>query len=128
MAVNIKRYHALEALLEEYWGAPIEELLEGGIGGETDSGEEVEIPFLMVIEDIRATGIYGFAEKEENTIHYWIEPSVASDDDIVSFLGHELGHLAGEQSQDDIAEEKRAEMFASVAVESFNMLKTIKIY
>lgn len=125
--VDIKKYKELNDLLESYWGCPIGEIAKSNIGGETDGGGEIEIPFAVMAESIRIYGIYGFAEKATNTIHLWIDQAKATDETVIALLGHELGHLCGEQCEDDIEEERRAELFSLVAVESFKLLHVVKL-
>jgi hypothetical protein len=107
-----------ESILSAHWEIPWEELSQGTMGGYGEDGVE-EISWNRVLEGMHVEKFWGYASKDQHEIHVWVKED-ADPSDVIFFLGHELGHLAGEQikgdsMEDEVAEENRANEYAEVA-------------
>lgn len=103
-------------------GMTVEQMLaEGEIVGEDHQGNEIKMDESQVLESIEAMGLWGFADSVTNTIHLWAAPQTSLRL-VAELVGHELGHLTGQQLADDFKEEMRADQFAAVAVMTFDIL------
>jgi hypothetical protein len=116
---NIIRHQTLESLLEFMWGCPISELEESTITGADEHGEEHEITFEKMVENIKYEGLYGCAGNDD--IHIWFNKDDVDLVDLVHLLAHERAHIvlsphAAANAHDDIAEELMCEAVAECAV------------
>lgn len=101
-------------------GVSYEELIEGSNVGETEDGEVFEFTHEQAIEGMRTQGCWGFVDTKTNTINAWAADDVDAPT-ALHFLAHEIGHVTGEQLDDDMQEEMRAEQFGRVAVLAYRM-------
>lgn len=105
--------------LEE--GMSYEDICET-LGGGTDAdGNIVEITYEKEMAAIREMGVWGFADTLDRHIHAWADPSTPRET-VIYMLAHEIAHLAGTPSEDDVQEELRAESYGAVAAQAFSLL------
>lgn len=102
----------------------------------TDSlGNVKEISMEEVNDSIKKMGIFGFAEEDTRKVHLWADANIIYLQDLIYFLGHELGHLTPPPKAEDCNledpeeahyyEEQRAEWYAGVAHEAYTMAEEI---
>lgn len=120
--MELKGYKTPEECFAAYFGLEsMEELSESeSLGGLNSDGEEVILSDEDIFDGMRQLGVWGWVD-DSDVIHYWRSEDV--DNSIVMhFLGHEIGHRTGEQLEDPIAEEERAEEFGRAAAKAFELL------
>lgn len=83
--------------------------------GETVTSEESGHDF---VKAVTRNGFWGFADTREGVIHFW-ENGKTSAATLCYFFGHELGHLTGKPARGMVAEERRADEYATVAERAF---------
>lgn len=91
--VKLLRHVSLVAAQSAMWQCPVEELVLSTIGGADANGNEYEVPFTDAMETMSTVGIWGFADNNNQTLNYWLDPSLAEIGNVVHFFAHELAHL-----------------------------------
>lgn len=124
-ALGIQWYPTFEAVEHAYWapvaeaeGIPYEDLLEAENGGLDEHGNEVTYTREQMLEGMKRSGCWAFADTNTNTIHAWADAS-AEPQLVVHMLAHEVGHLTGTPDPDEFQDEMRAEQFGAVAAQAF---------
>ena len=120
--MEIKGYKTPEECFAAYFGLEsAEELSEAeSFGGLSSEGEEVILSDKDIFDGIRQQGVWGWVD-DSDVIHYWRSTNV-DNSVVMHFIGHEIGHRTGEQLEDPIAEEERAEEFGFSAAKAFELL------
>ena len=77
-------------------------------------GNYLKISVNEFLARVQKYGVWGFAHKETMTIHAW-KKGDAEMENVLKVLGHEIGHLMGEQLEDEEAEENRADGYGTAA-------------
>jgi hypothetical protein len=93
----------------------------GSLGGEDEAGNEVEFSTEQMLEGIRETKFWGFSIKPKMEVHVWASAD-APRERLMMLLGHEIGHLRGEQLDGTVEEEERADTYGEVAALAFTMM------
>ena len=134
---EFKLYQTVESVMDALDDCEADDRLPGekieSVFSTIDSnGEQEDISNEKVAESIKAMGIFGFADMQNHSIHLWLDPDLINQGDLIYFLGHELGHMAplpncfsSDPVQANIEEETRAEWFAAVAHEAYQLAFTI---
>lgn len=100
-----------------------QELMESTVGGiDADTGDEVEFKYTEILESVRTTGCYGISDPDNMCIFLWASPDV-NPLTLFHLLGHELGHFEEPVSEDEEAEEAKADAFGFVAAKSYEIFK-----
>jgi len=124
--MKIVQYESLETLLAAHFQTTVEDLRQSQHGGMTEDGREIEFTFEEMCENITIGGCYGFADQKNQEVHVWIsKENPPAFETLLSLMSHEVAHNTGKQCEDDIEEEKRAEMFSDVAVKAYSMCKEL---
>lgn len=121
------RHKSPEDIWAEHWGVDPSELEGSTVGfSNLEDGRKVSpLSNDVLMETLREMGVWGYAEPSSGEVHFWADDST-SDEKILYFLGHEIGHLSGKPFKADHLEEQRAELFAAVTQEAFEALKMIR--
>lgn len=101
-------------------GVSYEDLIEGSNVGETEDGEVFEFTHEQAIDGMHTQGCWGFVDTKTNTINAWAADDVNAAT-VIHFLAHEIGHITGDQHDDDMQEEMRAEQFGRVAALAYTL-------
>lgn len=98
-----------------------------GFGGASADGQSREVTHQGVLTAVRETGLWGFTDVPNRTIHFWSNGN-ASTRLRLQFLGHELGHLVEEDlpEEPDLASEVLADRFGEVAALAAEMLPDLE--
>jgi hypothetical protein len=115
-----------ESVHTAYWqpvleaeGIAPDEIASSTIHAESVDGETVELEEGAVLDAMRSQKCWGFFDGEHRVIHAWAAPD-ADPATVIRLLAHEIGHGTGEQREEDIEEEARAEAFGVVAAQAFS--------
>lgn len=93
----------------------------GELGGEDGDGNAVALSVGQMLEGIRDAKFWGFSIKPKGEVHVWAAPD-APRERLMMLLGHEIGHLQGEQLDGTVEEEERADTYGEVAALAYTML------
>jgi hypothetical protein len=118
---------ALEAVRQMFSFAGSDLTENCRIGGVDENGSEQEFTIEQMVDGIELQGYWGFADETNHTVHVW-ENKTASEENLLFFLGHEMGHLceADIRDSDPIADEHRADDYGRAAVQAYRMLKQLR--
>jgi hypothetical protein len=122
--VTLQRYDSADAIVAKHWGISVDDI-EGAVCTVAPRMEddrsvvmERDVPLSDWLRDVRAMGIWGFADMPNSTIHYWVNTAkLPTMSDAVEFFAHELYHLSyhAEYRHDDPDVELRCEVEAGMA-------------
>ena len=104
-----------ESIIEAFWHCPLSEITD--MGGVDENGDEVSFSAEQMIAGIEHMGVWGFSQQESNTVQIYVGPD-AERKNVLFVLGHELGHLTGEQLEDESAEEERADLYGAAVLQA----------
>jgi len=79
--------------------------------------------FQASLRAIRRRGYWGWAENKLN-VHVWTKPGTQLDD-LISLIGHELGHCVRPFYKSIFSEEQKAEKYATVALDAYELGKAV---
>lgn len=109
----------------------IEEFLKCEAGGLTAEGEPVTFTGADELEAVKANGFWGFCDPQTKTIHVWVGEGT-DPEEIIFFLGHEIGHASGtpvedsgDELKDEMAEQQRADEYGEAARQASKWLKEL---
>lgn len=128
--LKITWYDSAKAVHDAMWAQALasegvlpDEVDDVTFNAETVSGEVVTMTEAELLQALEDQGMWGFFDQVTRTIHAWASPT-ADPADVLHMIAHEIGHATGEQADDDLEEEQRADAFGVVAAEAFRMLAT----
>jgi hypothetical protein len=135
--MNLVKYNSPEEILAAFWhfeenDLTLEEFLESKGKAITEDGEEMEFSGRDEFEAVKRNGFWGYCHPETKTIHVWIG-EMKDPEELIFFLAHELGHATGKtvdtgnEVQDLIDEEERANGYGEVARQAFKWLKELNV-
>jgi hypothetical protein len=100
------------------------------LGGITEGGEVEGVSFEQAVATVERSGLWGFSDVPNRTIHYWVAPGCGPGIPVVtlklalSFAAHELAHLSEirlDPAADGLRDEIQAEMAAEIAVAAYEI-------
>lgn len=141
-SMEFVKYDSPEEVMNELFtanmeGVPIEDddeipvqesVVESRFMTVDSKGNEDTISDSEVLESIKKIGIWGWVEDKTNTIHLWCDTGRIKMEDMVFFLGHEIGHTIKEPDvphTHDLDEEHRADGYAWAAKEAYRIASLI---
>lgn len=96
------------------------------IRGFDSEGKPYRYSAFKFLSIIRRRGRWGFAEHYKKTIHVWIGKR-ATITDVISLLGHEIGHLQKPYSHKNKSkEEQKASRYSMIAVDAYTLVKRLR--
>lgn len=123
--ITLVRHDSLEEIVSLYWhleenGLTFQEWLCCECGGLDYEGNEVEHSPQDMIDGIRLTGVWGFADEAKGEVHAWIDKYDLPT--LLWFFGHEIGHcfdVIVEKSPEHTRSEIRAETYGRAAQQAY---------
>ena len=134
--MELIKHNTPEDIIAAYWhfeenGMTLEDFLQSEGGATTGDSEEVTFTGAEELAGIKENGFWGFCDPKTKTVNVWIGEN-ADPEEIIFFLGHEIGHASGkplpptgDEVQDEIAEERRADEYGEVTQKAFIWLKEL---
>ena len=118
--VSLTKYDTVEELLCEMYQTSLEDLRNSEHGGFDKDGNEHSFSFNDLIDNIKKSGCYGFTGMN-NDIHYWIDNTVVTYNDLIPLFAHEIGHTVEPFYRDTMKEEIKAERYSDVAAMAYQI-------
>lgn len=125
--LDLKVYDTLDGLFDAMKvGMFDEDYFDDGweLGGETrdHEGNEGTIGEAGIRKGVEANGIWGFVE--DNTIHMWADLDRITFENLLFFIGHEIGHTVPDSKlpdEDPLKDEQRADGYGFAAKEAYRL-------
>ena len=94
-----------------------------------DEDEDEGTPASELIQQMIEDGFWGYADNNTRIIHFWADQKT-SDEDLIRFFGHEIGHLtkpiSDPTNDESTTEENRADTYGQVSLRAFKMLQDFR--
>lgn len=87
---SFKQYDRIEDLVNGGEWIPVFEYVDS-------EGNTGEIDGTQALVHIAETGTWGYIDHETRVIHFWFDQGVIAFHDLVSFFGHEIGHVISKE-------------------------------
>jgi hypothetical protein len=121
--LSIVFYDSAEKIFAEHWGGEIE--TDERFCFELEDGTEDSMSFSEACEHIKESGLWGYVNVRDNTVHIWIDRDTVEIETVLSFFAHELGHLQRPTKRDFMKEEMKAEQYSDIARAAYDLVSSV---
>lgn len=122
--MELVKYETPEEIYSAMFGIDMSEMEGMTLEGFNLKGDVVITTVEDAIAGIKLQGLFGFAES--STIHYWVDLNVCTDESLLHFIAHEVGHTTQDDDMDELQSEVDAEKFGYVTTKSVELMNSIK--